>query len=123
VVVAVPLALLQRGMPRIEPLPAPLRRAISALRTGVLEKVILRYDEEWWEDVDMIGVIGGGAAGAPSGSLAALRWTEFFPLTQALGFPALAGFSAGAAALARPRSVEGCGREAVAMLAAAYAKD
>lgn len=120
VVVAVPLALLQRGMPRIEPLPAPLRRAISSLRTGVLEKVILRYDAEWWDDVDMIGVIGGGAAGAPSGSLAALRWTEFFPLTQVLGFPALVGFSAAAAAQARPRSAEGCGREAVAMLAAAF---
>jgi hypothetical protein len=91
------------------------------MRTGNLEKVILRYDEEWWDDVSMIGAIGGGVPGAPTGSLAALRWTEFFPLTTVLGFPALAAFSGGAAAAARPRNARACAAEATAMLAAAFA--
>lgn len=121
VVVAVPLALLQGGTPRLEPMPAELSDAIALLRTGDLEKVILRYDEEWWDEATMIGVIGGGVPGAPDGSLAALRWTEFFPLTEVLGFPALVGFSGGAAALARPRGAQACAREALAMLDRAYA--
>lgn len=120
VVVAVPLALLQRGLPRITGLPRATSRALASLSTGDLEKVILRFDEAWWEDVTMLGVIGGGAAGAPAGSLAALRWTEFFPATDVLGFPALVGFSSGSAARARPRGADACGREAMAMLTAAY---
>jgi len=33
---------------------------------------VLRYDEQWWGDHRVFGVVGGGATGAPTGSLAAL---------------------------------------------------
>lgn len=118
VIVAVPLSLLQERVLTIDPM--PVASAISSLRTGDLEKVILRYDEEWWDDVAVFGVIGGGVPGAPPKSLAALRWTEFYPLTQVLGFPALVGFSGGAAAMARPVRPVDVVSEAVAVLDAAF---
>ena len=37
---------------------------------------------------------------------AVLRWTEFYSLTDVLGFPALVGFSGGSSARSRP-----CGRK------------
>lgn len=121
VVIAVPLALLQAGMPRITSTPAPVRAALGALRTGNLEKVILRYDEQWWGSGRVIGVVGGGAPGAPAGSAAALRWTEFYSLTDVVGVPVLVGFAGGSSATRRPRSDAGCVREATAALTAAFA--
>jgi polyamine oxidase len=120
VVVAVPVALLQQRGVGIDPMPEDVRRAISSLRTGDLEKVVLRYDEQWWDDVSVFGVIGGGAPGAPTGSLAALRWTEFYPLTEVLGFPSLVGFSGGGAARARPTEARAIVAEATAALDAAF---
>lgn len=122
VVVAVPVALLQQGAIAIEPMPLEVRRAIGSLRTGDLEKVVLRYDEPWWDDVSVIGVVGGGVAGAPAGSLAALRWTEFYPLSDVLGFPSLVGFSGGLAAQARPADPQASVAEAVASLEAAFGR-
>ena len=118
VIVAVPLSLLQQRVLTIEPM--PVATALASLRTGDLEKVILRYDKEWWDDVAVFGAIGGGVAGAPPKSLASLRWTEFYPLTQVLGFPALVGFSGGAAAMARPRNPLDVVSEAVSVLDAAF---
>lgn len=120
VVVAVPVSLLQRGVIGIDPMPPRVQSALRALRTGDLEKVILRYETEWWDDVTVFGAIGGGVRGAPAGSLAALRWTEFYPLTDILGFPALAGFSGGAAASARPGAASAVVMEALAVLDAAF---
>lgn len=102
VVVAVPLEILKQGVLAIEPLSAPVRTALDSLRTGELQKVVLRYEERWWDEVDLIGVVGGGVPGAPNGSEAALRWTEFYDMTKVLGFPVLAGFSGGAAAMSLP---------------------
>lgn len=119
VVVAVPVSILRDRIIEVSPMPAKVRSAIDALRTGDLEKVVLRYDEQWWGDTALIGVVGGGVPGAPAGSLAALRWTEFYSLTKVLGFPALVGFSGGAASLARPASDQACVAEAVAALHAA----
>jgi len=121
VVVAVPLALLRAGLPAIDPMPTAVRRAARSLTTGVFEKVVLRYDEPWWGNRRAYGVVGGGAPGAPAGSLAALRWTEFYSLTDVLGFPALVGFSGGSAARSRPRSDTACASEATVALAAAFA--
>ena len=122
VIVAVPLALVRAGLPAIDPMPASVRRAVRSLATGVFEKVVLRYDEAWWGGHRVYGVVGGGAADAPAGSLAALRWTEFYSLTDVLGFPALVGFSGGSAARSRPRSDDACVREASTTLAAAFAR-
>ena len=119
-VVAVPLALLQAGRPDLGTWPAPARRALSQLRTGSLEKVVLRFAEQWWGDVRAIGVVGGGAPGAPAGSQAALRWTELVTLTDLVGFPALVAFSGGTAARTRPASDAACVSEAMAALQAAF---
>jgi len=120
VVVAVPVSVLQSGSPAISGIPAPVRAALRNLSTGSLEKVVLRYDEQWWGSEQVIGVVGGGVPGAPAGSLAALRWTEYYSLTDLLGFPALVGFSGGLAARSRPTSDAACVSEATAALAAAF---
>ncbi|CAB4901387.1 unannotated protein [freshwater metagenome] len=120
VVIAVPLALLRAQYPLIADLTPAVRRALTSLRTGDLEKVVLRYDRQWWGDYRVYGIVGGGAPGAPAGSPAALRWTEFYSLTDVLGFPALVGFSGGSAAATRPKSDAGCVREATAALQAAF---
>jgi monoamine oxidase len=122
VVVAVPVALLQQGVIVIEPMTSAVRRALDSLRTGDLEKVILRYERQWWDDFSVVGVIGGGVPGAPVGSLAALRWTEFYPLTDVLGFPSIVGFSGGFAARARPIASPSVAAEAIAALDAAFAR-
>jgi monoamine oxidase len=122
VVVAVPLSLLRAGLPAIDPWPPALRQASRSLVTGVFEKVVLRYDEQWWGDHRVYGIVGGGVPGAPAGTAASLRWTEFYSLTDVLGFPALVGFSGGSAARSRPASDAACTSEATAALAAAFAR-
>lgn len=120
VVVAVPIAVLQAGLPEIAGAPPGVRSALRRLSTGSLEKVVLRYDEQWWGDEQVLGVVGGGVPGAPAGSLGALRWTEYYSLTELLGFPALVGFSGGQASRTRPMSDAACVAEATAALAAAF---
>lgn len=122
VVVAVPLAVLSSRGLAVEPMTEAVREAIASLTTGSLEKVILRYDEPWWGQEQVIGVVGGGAPGAPAGSAASLRWTEFYNLTDVVGLPVLVGLSGGGAAASRPRSDEACVAEAVAALDAAFAR-
>jgi monoamine oxidase len=121
-VVAVPLALVRAGRPKLPDMTGGVRAALRRITTGNLEKVVLRYDEQWWGDHQVYGIVGGGAPGAPEGSPASLRWTEFYSLTDVLGFPALVGFSGGSAARSRPASDSGCVREATAALAAAFAR-
>ncbi len=94
VVVAVPLGVLQRGTLAVVPLPAPVRRAIDGLAMGSLEKVVLQYPERWWPQAQVLGIVGGPAR----------RWAEWYDLTGLVGVPVVVGFSAGAAAAARPRA-------------------
>ena len=122
VVIAVPLPILREAKIAVAGLPATLTSALRKLATGNLEKVVLRYAEPWWGDYQVYGIVGGGAPGAPVGSLAALRWTEFYPLTNVVGFPALVGFSGGKAARARPSSDTAAVLEATAALRAAFAR-
>jgi len=120
VVVAVPVAVLQTGSPALTGLTPVVRAALRSLSTGSLEKVVLRYDEQWWGSEQVIGIVGGGVPGAPAGSLAALRWTEYYSLTELLGFPALVGFSGGLAARSRPTLDSACVSEVTAALAAGF---
>jgi monoamine oxidase len=122
VVVAVPLEVLRAGVVIVAPLPSRVRAALGSLRTGDLEKVVLRYAEPWWGEEQVIGVVGGGVPGAPAGGSAALRWTEFYSLTEVIGEPALMGLSGGSAARRRPRSDAACAAEAAAALAAAFSR-
>jgi len=120
-VIAVPLALLRAGLPQLDPFPRPLRRAVRSLATGNLEKVVLRYGSAWWGNRQVFGVVGGGAPGAPSGSDASLRWTEFYSLSDVVETSVLVGLAGGRAARRRPRSGVACAREAESALRAAFA--
>ena len=119
-VVAAPLALVRAGRPKLPDMIGGVRAALRQIVTGNLEKVVLRYDDQWWGDHQVYGIVGGGAPGAPAGTPASLRWTEFYSLTDVLGFPALVGFSGGSAARTRPNTAQGCTAEAVASLSAAF---
>jgi monoamine oxidase len=120
VVVAVPLALVRAETPVIDPMPTWVRRSLSRVATGTLEKVILRFQEPWWGDQRILAVVGGGVPGAPEGSAASLRWTEFYSLTDVVGVPTLMALSGGSAARAKPTSPQACAAEALAMLRYAF---
>ena len=70
----------------------------------------------------MFGIVGGGVPGRASNLApnSALRWTEFYNLTDVVGAPALVGFSGGSAARQRPKSDSACVAEAMGMLQAAF---
>ena len=111
-VVAVPLALMQAGIPTVTPMPSRVWNGISRLTTGSLQKVILRFDRDWWrsdfgDDAQLIGLVGG-------------RWTEWYDITNVTGVPSLVGFCAGGEAGRRPTSDTACVDEAMAELRAAY---
>ena len=109
VVVAVPLALLQRGSPAVD-LPPAAAAAVASLITGNLEKVFLSYPGQWWPEVQVLGV-----SDAPE-----QRWAEFYDLTRVTGQPILAGLTGGAAATSRPTSDAECANQAADVLASAY---
>ena len=122
VVVAVPVSLLQARSPSITGLSKATEAAIGGIATGDLEKVILRYDKQWWGQETLFGIVGGGVPGQSSNLApgSALRWTEFYNLTDVVGAPALVGFSGGSAARQRPKSDSACVAEALGMLQAAF---
>lgn len=116
VVVAVPLALLQSGSPTITPMPARMRAALGGLATGNLEKVVLRFAEQWWPTTRMLGVVDTQRA-----TPASLRWTEFVSMTDLVGMPVVVAFAGGSAATSRPADDAACAAEAYAMLAGGFA--
>jgi monoamine oxidase len=87
-VVTVPLGVLQSGSIGFRPeLPAAMGSAIAALGSGVLNKVILRFDEVFWDDdVDWIEHIP---------SLGQPQWTQWVNLARPTGQPVLLAFAAG----------------------------
>ena len=109
VVVAVPLALLQRGNPVVD-LPPEASAAVAALATGNLEKVFVRYPSVWWPRVQVLAV-----SDAPDE-----RWTESYDLADITGEPILVAFSGGSAATSRPADDRACAEEAADVLATAY---
>ena len=111
-VVAVPLALVQAGLPKVTPMPSLVWDGIRRLTTGSLQKVILRFDRQWWrqdygDNTQIFGLVGG-------------RWTEWYDLTKVTGVPSLVGFCGGSQAAQRPTSDADCVAEAMAELRGAY---
>ena len=87
VVVTVPLGVLQAGTIHFEPaLPAPKAAAIDSLGMGIMDKVVLRFDEAFWDsEVDLFS-----HASDPPGRF--IEWYNAVPWT---GRPVLVGFNAG----------------------------
>jgi monoamine oxidase len=87
VVLTLPLGVLQSGSVALTPgLPPQARRAIDALGSGVLNKVVLRFDEVFWDDdVDWIELVTG--PGQPP-------WVEWVNLARVTGEPVLLAFAA-----------------------------
>lgn len=108
-VVAVPLPLLQAGLPGL-PMPEAMARAAADLRTGSLEKAALAYPRRWWPDVTLLQVMA-----APG-----MRWTEWFDLTAVCGATVVLGLSGGSAALRRPGDDDAVAAEAAGTLAAGF---
>lgn len=87
VVVTVPLGVLQAGTIRFEPeLPRAKVAAIDSLGMGVMDKVVLRFEEAFWDpDVDLVAYTADR-----SGYF--VEWYNAVPWT---GRPILVGFNAG----------------------------
>ena len=89
VLVTLPLGVLQAGDVEFVPaLPEATVDAIDRLGMGTLDRVVLRFDERFWDEADVVGF-----AGRPPG-----RFAEWIDLTDVVGAPVLMGFNAGVAA-------------------------
>ena len=78
VIVTVPLGVLKAGTIRFDPpLPEDHQRAIEAIGFGRYEKLILQFDEPFWDDVDQISVARSGA------------FTNWYNLKRVTGQPVL----------------------------------
>ena len=86
VIVSVPLGVLKAGAIEFAPrLPAAKRRAIEALRMGVLNKCFLRFPREFWPtDVDWIERVPESRG----------EWTEWVSFARPTGKAVLLGFNA-----------------------------
>lgn len=85
VVVAVPLSLLQAGVPELL-LPNAVRGAVDALTTGNLEKVFLAYPDVWWPPAQVLQI------------MQTPMWAEWYPLDDIVGEPIIMGLVGGRAA-------------------------
>ncbi len=90
VLVTVPLGVLKAGVIEFDPvLPDDKLVAIERLGMGVLNSVILEYDERFWDDdVDVIGFVGEEPG----------LFVEWYDWTQVVGKPVIVGFNAGSVA-------------------------
>ncbi|HYN31598.1 MAG TPA: FAD-dependent oxidoreductase [Ilumatobacteraceae bacterium] len=88
VLVTVPLGVLQAGDIAFDPpLPAGNQGAIDRLGMGVLEKVVVRFDEPFWDrSVEFLGFVGTA------------RFTEWLNLVPINGEPVLVALIGGAVA-------------------------
>jgi polyamine oxidase len=58
-IVTVPLGVLKAGTIAFDPpLPEEKRLAIEGLGFGLLDKVVLKFDQPFWPDTDVIGLVG-----------------------------------------------------------------
>lgn len=91
VIVTVPLGVLKSGAITFDPpLPPDHRRAIDAIGFGRFEKLVLRFDTAFWDDVDQIQVVG--MPGDP--------FTGWYNLNRVARRPVLMALNGGSAAAA-----------------------
>lgn len=91
VIITVPLGVLKRATIRFDkPLPKGHAAAIERLGMGRYEKLILRFESAFWDDVDQIQVLG--RPGDP--------FTDWYNLNRVTGRPAVMALNGGAAAAA-----------------------
>lgn len=89
VLVTVPLGVLKNGSIEFEPpLPDDKLQAIERLGMGVLDKVVLRFDDQFWDDSDLIGFVGNEPG-------LFIEWNNLVAVT---GAPMIMGFNAGSVA-------------------------
>jgi len=104
VVIAVPVSLLQAGLPQVLGLAPKVQLAIDSLETGNLEKVALVFSQSWWvrpeTKVPVLGVTGDK------------RWSAFYDMSEVVGAPTLFGLTGGQRSTTRPKNDQACLREA-----------
>jgi hypothetical protein len=103
------VALLQAGKPRLQ-LPSPARAALESLITGNLEKVFLRYPQQWWPDVQIMQAMGSVGS----------RWSEWYNLVGLTGAPVVFGFSGGSSARERAADDAAVSQEAAGVIESAF---
>ena len=108
-IIAVPVALLQAGTPRLQ-LPSRVRAALDGLITGNLEKVFLRYPQQWWPDVQIMQAMGSVGS----------RWSEWYNLVGLTGAPVVFGFSGGSSARERAADDAAVSQEAAGVIESAF---
>lgn len=85
VLVTVPLGVLQAGGIEFVPaLPAEKLTAIDSLGMGLLDRVVLQFEERFWDDADVIGFVGNEPG----------VFVEWYDLTEQVGTPVIVGFNA-----------------------------
>lgn len=91
VVITVPVGVLQSDAFTIDPpLTASVQNALNSFRMNDFEKIILRYDEKFWDE----GIYAFRRQG-PAGDW----WHSWYDLTELHGTPALLTFAAGPCAI------------------------
>ena len=91
VIITVPVGVLQSEGFTIEPpLPETVEKALSSFRMNDFEKIILRYDQKFWDE-DIYAFRRQGPAGD--------WWHSWYDLTSLHGTPALLTFAAGPCAI------------------------
>jgi polyamine oxidase len=85
VLVTVPLGVLKAGDISFEPpLPEAKRTAIQRIGMGVLDRVVLRFEERFWDDTAIIGYVNEQEG----------LFIEWYDMTDIVGTPVLVGFNA-----------------------------
>lgn len=111
-VITLPLGVLQAGTVIFDPpLPVSKQAAIDQLGVGVVDKLVLQFDEVFWDDAAVIGALGPTPG----------EWTKWDNLEPSTGRPILVGHNA--ATVARtlvPRTDEQLVTSALSTLRSLY---
>lgn len=85
VLVTAPLGVIKAGdIQFVPPLPDDKLAAIERLGVGLLNRVVLQFDERFWDDTAVIGFVGNEPG----------LFAEWYDLTEQVGSPVIVGFNA-----------------------------